>query len=89
MDLVRISPTSVRLVLSGVGAPSHSLENDTYRVKMKVAQEVRLRPLCLRRRSFLADDALYGPLWRNVPAGVRRRPRSSDCCATNSSEEVA
>ena len=54
----------------------HSLEKVPYRVKMKVAQEVRLRPLCFRQRSFLAAGALYGPLKANqrVHGGVSVRP---------------
>ena len=42
--------------------PVHSLENNPYRVKMKVVRGARLRPLCFRRRSFLAAGALYGLL---------------------------
>ena len=84
MDLVRVSPTSLRTQLSGDGAPGSFLENDTCRVKIKAVRKACLRPLCCQRCSFLAAGAIYG----NVPVGARRRSRASDCCATNSSDEV-
>ena len=84
MDLVRVSPTSLRTQLSGDGAPGSFLENDTCRVKIKAVRKACLRPLCCQRCSFLAVGAIYG----NVPVGARRRSRASDCCATNSSDEA-